>query len=65
MPYYTTEQQKLMTRLQAVKDMVAYQDLHGEPCPLMLSQLYELKVLTDKLVGLTREAIAATKDRIK
>lgn len=63
-PHYTTEQEKLWKKLEVVKSMVTDQDLRGTPCALMLSQLYELKVLTSKLEGLTRQMIDATKERI-
>lgn len=62
--YYTTDQKKALEKLEAVKSMVTDCELHGSPCPLMLSQLYELKVFSEKLTNLTSQMIDATKDRI-
>ena len=61
--FYTTEQEELLGRLLVIRSCVFEQPLYGSPCPLMLSQLYELKVFTEKLAQLTRQMIDVTKDR--
>lgn len=61
--YYTSDQEKTLAQLLAVKGMVSDQEIHWSPCPLMLSQLYELKVFAEKLSNLARLMIDATKER--
>jgi len=62
--YYTLEQQATLAKLKAMHAIVSDQTLHSGPCKLMLSQLYELKVLSNKLHSLTSEMIEATKERL-
>lgn len=63
--YFHGDEQKLRERLLMLKELVAEQNLHSEPCPLLAQQLTELGVLCKllqadvrKLAGCVDKALA-------
>lgn len=47
--HFSFEEERLRGRLLMLKDLVAEQELHALPCPLLAEQLNELKVLCRRL----------------
>ena len=47
--YFNVDDAKLINRVIVLREMVAGQELHGEPCPLLAQQLDDLAVLCRKL----------------
>lgn len=47
--YFYGDEEKLRKRLLVLKELVAEQDLHEKPCPLLAAQLNELGVLCGRL----------------
>lgn len=47
--HFYGDEEKLRKRLLVLKEMVAEQDLHERPCPLLAAQLNELAVLCERL----------------
>lgn len=52
-PFFSTQQEAIMEHLRVLKHFVAEQELRSAPCKLLVSQLEELKVFTNKLNSVT------------
>lgn len=46
---FSQDEESLRARLLVLKDLVAEQDLHEKPCPLLATQLRDLDVLCARL----------------
>lgn len=49
MAFFTIAQEKLMRRVLVFQEQIAESKLHETPCPLLLTQIKEMRVLTDLL----------------
>lgn len=58
--YFYTDEEKLFARLLEMQRCVSEQTLHAVPCPLLVSQLNELEVFTEKLLEHTKKLKAIT-----
>lgn len=47
--HFYSDEAKLRNRLLVLKELVAEQELHEQPCPLLAAQLNELGVLCGRL----------------
>lgn len=53
--HFTVAQEKKIQRVEMLREMIAEINVQGRPCPLLLSQLGELQVLTSRLGVTLRE----------
>jgi hypothetical protein len=51
---HTTEEEKILSRIRMLREMVAEASLHETPCPLQDSNLNDLSVLTERLTSQIR-----------
>lgn len=61
--FFTSKQEGLMLQLRVIKQCVEEQQLRAAPCQLLVSQLEELRVFTNKLSDLTNKMLADLKDQ--
>lgn len=50
MAYFHCDEENTMTRLRVLQQIVAEQTFHGEPCPLLDSQLKDAQVIGEKFL---------------
>jgi len=55
MVYFTLDEEKAFKKLKVLQEMLAEQEFHETPCPLLASQLNEAFVIADKFICAVRE----------